>query len=78
MEKWKDLLQKFSNPIYRLERYLTKKGLITAEKTEKLRTDAKNSVRESLKASSLMPKPSIDSLFEEVYDQVPYHIEEQK
>lgn len=25
-----------------------------------------------------MPKPNLDSLFEEVYDKIPYHIEEQR
>jgi len=68
MKKWEDLLSKVSNPIHRLEKYLTKRGLITKELTDKLRMDAKLSVRESLKAASVLPKPSIDSLFEDVYD----------
>ena len=68
MKKWGDLLQKTGNPIHRLEKYLTNLGLITTEKTEKLRLDAKLSVRESLKAASVLPKPGLDSLFEDVYD----------
>jgi 2-oxoisovalerate dehydrogenase E1 component alpha subunit len=33
MEKWKELLSKFSSPIERLEKYLTRRGLITPERT---------------------------------------------
>lgn len=40
MEKWKDLLSKFSSPISRLEKYLTRKGLITEERTKNLRKEA--------------------------------------
>jgi TPP-dependent pyruvate/acetoin dehydrogenase alpha subunit len=50
--------------------------LITEEKTAKIRSDAKMSVRESLKAASVLLKPGLDSLFEDVYDEIPEHIEE--
>lgn len=40
MEKWKEHLHKFSNPIARLEKYLTKKGLIDEARTKALRKDA--------------------------------------
>lgn len=78
MKKWDDLLAKFSNPIYRLEKYLLRKGVITEDMNDKLRHDAKMSVRDSLKAASGLPKPDIDSLFDGVYDDTPYHIEEQR
>lgn len=42
MKKWEDLLAKFSSPIDRLEKYLTRKNLINEEYTQKLRLDAKN------------------------------------
>ena len=78
MEKWKDLMQKVSNPITRLEKYLLREGLITADQNEKLRKDARDAVRESLKAASDLPKPSIDWMFDSVYDGLPKHISEQK
>ena len=34
MKKWEDLLSKFSSPIDRLEKYLTRRGLLTAERTK--------------------------------------------
>jgi len=52
--------------------------MITEEKTAKLRNDAKLSVRESLKAASVLQKPHLDSLFEDVYESVPAHIEAQR
>jgi TPP-dependent pyruvate/acetoin dehydrogenase alpha subunit len=78
MKKWGHLLEKVSNPIHRLEKYLTNKGMITEEKTAKLRNDAKLSVRESLKAASVLQKPHLDSLFEDVYESIPPHIEAQR
>jgi TPP-dependent pyruvate/acetoin dehydrogenase alpha subunit len=78
MKKWEDLLQKFSNPIYRLEKYLIKENVITPDLSQKLRDDAKNSVRISLKEAIGLKKPGIDNLFEDVYENVPPHIEEQR
>merc|ERR1712037_914443 len=49
MKKWKDLLSKFSSPIERYEKYLTRRGLITPERTKKLRKDATDMVRTALK-----------------------------
>ena len=45
MKKWKELLERFSSPIGRLEKYLTRRGLLNKERTEKLRADALESVR---------------------------------
>jgi 2-oxoisovalerate dehydrogenase E1 component alpha subunit len=35
-------------------------------------------VRDSLKAANDLPKPSIDNLFTDVYDEMPDHILEQR
>lgn len=78
MQKWKELLEKFSSPIDRFEKYLTRRGLINEERTKKLRTDAKNAVRDSLKAATGELLPEVDSLFEDVYDEIPAHILEQR
>ncbi len=40
MKKWEDLLGKFSSPIDRIEKYLTRRGLVDAERTKNLRKDA--------------------------------------
>ena len=74
MKKWKELLQKFSSPIERMDKYLSSKGLITAERTQKVRNDAKNSVRDALKNAIGELLPPVDSLFEDVYDVMPKHL----
>ena len=57
---------------------MKRKGLYSAEHTEKLRHSAKIAVRDSLKAASKEQLPPIDELFNDVYEKVPTHIQEQK
>ena len=64
MKKWEELLSKFSSPIDRMERYLTKRGLITEERTKALRKDALNQVRNALKGATGELLPEVDQLFE--------------
>jgi 2-oxoisovalerate dehydrogenase E1 component alpha subunit len=64
MKKWQELLTKFSSPIGRLEKYLTRRGLITKERTEKLRAEALESVRTALKNSTNELLPEVDMMFE--------------
>jgi 2-oxoisovalerate dehydrogenase E1 component alpha subunit len=78
MKKWKELLEGFTSPIERMDKYLTKRGLITPERTAEVRLAAKNSVRDALKNAIGEVHPEIDLLFEEVYDKMPKHIEEQR
>ena len=42
MKKWKEHLSKFTSPIQRIEKYLTKRGLLTEERTKALRKDARD------------------------------------
>lgn len=72
------MLKKFSSPIERLDKYLTRRGLITPDRTAKLRTDAKNAVRDALKNATGELLPEVDSLFEDVYDKMPAHLQEQR
>jgi len=78
MKKWKELLEKFSSPIDRLEKYLTRRGLIDAERTKKLRKDALEQVRSALKNSTNELLPDVDQLFEQVYEKMPDILEEQR
>ena len=68
MKKWKELLEKVSDPISRLEKYLIKKGTISKGFTEQVRENAKMKVREALKIANEEPKPPIEEMFEGVYD----------
>merc|ERR1712060_766466 len=73
-----ELLERFSNPIARLEKYLTKKGLVTEERTKNLRKDALNQVRTALKSATQELLPEVDQLFEQVYETMPQNLKEQR
>ena len=78
MKKWKELIEQFSSPIERLEKYMKKNGLYDEERTKKLRHDAKIAVRDSLKKASGIRLPPIDELFKDVYEELPAHLLEQQ
>jgi TPP-dependent pyruvate/acetoin dehydrogenase alpha subunit len=71
MKKWKELLETFKSPIERMEKYLTRRGLITPERTAKVRNEAKNLVRDALKNATGEVHHEVDSLFEDVYEKMP-------
>ena len=50
---------------------MLREGLITPDQNEKLRKDARETVRKSLKAASDLPKASIEKMFEDVYEVLP-------
>ena len=60
MKKWQELLAKFSSPIERLEKYLTRKGMLTEEHTKQLRKNALEQVRAALKSSTNELLPEVD------------------
>lgn len=78
MLKWTDLMKKFASPIERMDKYLTRKGLITAERTARVRLEAKNAVRDALKNATGELLPEIDNLFSDVYEEIPKHLLEQR
>jgi len=78
MEKWKELLEKFSDPINRLEKYLRAKGWVGETTQKEIRDQTKKEVREALKKANQELRPSIDHLFNDVYDVLPKNLEEQK
>lgn len=71
-------MKKFTSPIERMDKYLTRKGLITAERTAKVRLEAKNAVRDALKNATGELLPEIDNLFSDVYEKIPLHLLEQR
>jgi len=78
MKKWETLLSKFSSPIDRLEKYLTRRGLIDEERTKTLRKGALEQVRSALKGATGELLPEVDQLFEQVYEEMPEILKEQR
>ena len=78
MKKWDDLLAKVGDPILRLEKYMIKKGLLQEGDSDKYRAQARDTARNALKLATVEKKPSIETMFDGVYDQIPDHLNEQK
>lgn len=78
MKKINDLLKKLNDPISRLKGYLEGKKWIESDYIEKIREKLIIEIREALKESTEQPFPSIDELFNDVYEEIPPHIAEQK
>jgi 2-oxoisovalerate dehydrogenase E1 component alpha subunit len=78
MKKWHEYLQVIGDPIKRFNEYLLKKGWTTQNECKDLVEEAKTEVRSSLKKAMNCKKPSIDTLFEDVYEKMPHHLVAQK
>jgi len=78
MKKWHDYLQTIGDPIKRFYEYLLRKGWATESEYKDLVEQARSEVRISLKNALQAKKPSIDSLFDDVYEELPPHLLEQK
>jgi 2-oxoisovalerate dehydrogenase E1 component alpha subunit len=78
MKKWNEFIEKIGNPIQRYYKYLERKKWITEEEYKKIIDSSREEVRECLKTSLKFKKPSIDSLFDDVYENIPEHLLIQK
>jgi 2-oxoisovalerate dehydrogenase E1 component alpha subunit len=78
MKKWNDYLKSMGHPIDRFYKYLLNKKWITEEESDKIAESAKLEVRESLKNALKGKKPPIDSLFEDVYENLSPNLVEQR
>ncbi|MEJ8305563.1 pyruvate dehydrogenase (acetyl-transferring) E1 component subunit alpha [Saccharibacillus sacchari] len=66
------------DPITRLAKYLEKKGLWTAEDTERVRAEAKETVAEQIKKAEKTEKMNVSGLIDSMFEHTPKHLEEQK
>jgi len=78
MKKWHEYLQLIGDPIKRFYEYLLKKGWTTKSEYDDMVEEAKSDVRTSLKSAMQAKKPSINSLFDDVYEDLPPHLLVQK
>ena len=66
------------NPVKHLQGYLVKRGLWNQGSEEKLRAEVNGAVRNSIQRARKEPKPHLDMLFTDVYDQLPPQLEKQR
>ena len=78
MKKINSLLKKLADPITRLKNYLETKKWIEKDYIEKTREKLIVEIREALKGATAEPFPHIDEMFNDVYEQMPAHLQEQR
>jgi pyruvate dehydrogenase E1 component alpha subunit len=66
------------DPIERVRSYLEKRAAWSEADEAKLRADIESRFREAVAAAEKAPPPPLESLFEDVYARVPWHLAEQR
>lgn len=78
MDKWHEYLKKIGNPIHRFLNYMKDKSWISDKEYKEIEDQTKEEVKVSLKKAFACKKPSLDSMFEDIYEQIPNNLIEQK
>lgn len=66
------------DPVNRMRGYIKSKGLWSAKYEEELITKRNDKITKFLKIADELPAPDIESMFDDVYEEVPWHLEEQR
>lgn len=66
------------DPITRLGTFLKEQDWMTVDEEATIRDEERIAVLKAMEQAEKRPKPSLDSLFEDVYDELPKHLQEQK
>ena len=72
------MLPNLSDPITRLEKFMISKGMIDENFQKEYREEKKLEIRQALKKADAEPKPSLDNLYNEVYDELTPHLHKQQ
>ncbi len=72
VEEWKK-----RDPIRRMAGYLRKKGYLDDESDRKLMDDIDKEIRAAAKKAEAVPKPPVESIFENVYSSMTWNLKEQ-
>ena len=78
MKGWEEYLQTIGDPIKRFENFLLDKNWIDKDHVKNMESKYKIEVRDALKGALKLNKPSVDSMFDDVYDELPQNIKDQK
>ena len=68
---------KTKDPIPRFKQYLSRKGLITEPEGAEISESVEKEIVESVRSSEKIPRPSLSTLFSDVYQEMPWHIKEE-
>jgi TPP-dependent pyruvate/acetoin dehydrogenase alpha subunit len=72
IEEWAD-----KDPITRFERYLERRGLWRREVRERANAEIDARIREAVKVAEATPPPGLETIFSDVYRDVPAHLRKQ-
>jgi pyruvate dehydrogenase E1 component alpha subunit len=72
MDEWQK-----RDPIIRFRKYLEKKRIWTEEDEKKAQGDANQQIDEAVAYAEKLPKPALETLFTDVYAEMPWNLEEQ-
>jgi 2-oxoisovalerate dehydrogenase E1 component alpha subunit len=70
-------LWKTRDPIKRFRVYLMKKGLLTEQEDRKVQDEVEMELVTTIKESEKVPRPTVSSMFTDVYAEMPWHIREE-
>ena len=73
VESWKS-----KDPLLRFRSYLMDVGHLTEETETKLEKELKNEIETALSKAEKIGSPAVDTMFEDVLDDMPWHLEEQR
>lgn len=73
LDPWAD-----RDPLARIQRYLDKQGWFTAAEEQKLRIEIDARLRDVVEAAEKVLAPSLESMFDDVYASLPWHLREQR
>jgi pyruvate dehydrogenase E1 component alpha subunit len=67
-----------NDPIERLRRYLAKRSVWTEKWEEELRAEIDAEIVKAHDESQPLPPPPVETMFDDVYEELPWHLREQK
>jgi pyruvate dehydrogenase E1 component alpha subunit len=73
VEDWKQ-----KGPLRRLKTYLIEQGHWSEEQDSQLESEIKNEIQDNLRRAEKVGPPFVDTIFEDVFDSLPWHLEEQR
>jgi TPP-dependent pyruvate/acetoin dehydrogenase alpha subunit len=65
------------DPIQRFARYLEQKGIWSEEQDSEMRREVESEVNSAFRWAEKEPPPALDTIVEDVYADVPWHLQEQ-
>lgn len=66
------------DPIERIRGYLRAQGAWSDEQEDELKADVDRRFRQAVEVAEKTPAPSLESMFDDVYARLPWHLEEQR